>query len=184
MLSALGGFSKAMPAVSLWILGSRRRPGRGAGAGSGRARRALLGGLLLLSAATYVGAFAVALAATWAPSLFAAQAAGPLHLMNSLLDVPAAGGVAGLLPGALVRQARLRHINEMTGTSSGFFLAAGLLWRALEARGRRLPPELVAWMFLVSLVAGPAAGAAAVLLLLDLVASRGDGASRATSKPR
>ena len=93
------------------------------------------------------------------------HAAEALKVMNSLVGVPDSRVVGVSATGA--RQARLRQINEMAGTSSGFFMTVGLLCREFESKGRRMTPGLLVWMFFVSLVAGPAAGGAAVLLLKD-----------------
>ncbi|KYK60564.1 hypothetical protein DCS_01701 [Drechmeria coniospora] len=161
--SCFCGFAAAMPLVSLWILGGRQH--KQSQQWTSERRRLFLSSMLYLSAATHLGAFFVALMATWAPALMGSYAA-PLHVMNSLAGVPrTAHGISA----AAIREARLRQINEMTGTSSGFFMTAGLLGRTLESRGRRMTLRLLTWMFLVSLVAGPAAGGAAVILLRDFM---------------
>jgi len=121
--------------------------------------------LFAFSTATHISAFLAAFLATWAPSMLPPSSTGPLHITNSLIGVPDAEEFG--LSDMSVRQARLRQINEMTGTSSGFFLTVGLLSHLLEWKGQRLTPRLIAWMFLVSLVAGPAAGGAAVLMFRD-----------------
>ncbi|RDA95733.1 hypothetical protein CP533_1100 [Ophiocordyceps camponoti-saundersi (nom. inval.)] len=158
LLSVFFGFAAAMPAVSLWILWSGERR-------LSRCQRSALRTLGLFSALTHVGAFLVAFTAAWSGSV-----SSPWHVMNSLLSVPSPGQDSISESG--IRQARLRQINEMTGTSSGFFMAAGTLLLGLESRGRRgVTLGLVLWMFLLSLVAGPAAGSAAVILLADDVAA-------------
>ncbi|KJZ71107.1 hypothetical protein HIM_09526 [Hirsutella minnesotensis 3608] len=166
-LSTFCGLSIGMPIVSVWILHGHkdRRQHRD----TSWYRRSILGSLLLLSTFTHIGSFAAAFIATWVPSAIGTRPNGPMHMMNSLVNVPMPGQME--LPTASVRQARLRQINEMTGTSSGFFMAAGILWRVLESRGKHISYELLIWMFLVSLIAGPAAGSAAVLLLAETIVS-------------
>ncbi|RCI07485.1 hypothetical protein L249_4514 [Ophiocordyceps polyrhachis-furcata BCC 54312] len=150
ILSVFFGFAAAMPAVSLWILWAHQRR-------LSQGQRCALRTLAWFSALTHVGAFLVA---------FTASVSSPWHVMNSLLSVPSA---SIHLSETGIRQARLRQINEMTGTSSGFFMAAGILLLVLRRGGVTL--SLVTWMFLLSLVAGPAAGSAAVILLADDVAA-------------
>ncbi|PFH59495.1 hypothetical protein XA68_12255 [Ophiocordyceps unilateralis] len=158
ILSAILGFAAAMPVVSLWIFWADERPCKRLS----RGQRSALRTLAFFSTLTHVGAFLIALTAAWLGLVFS-----PWHVMNSLLSVPTPGH-AGLSESS-IRQARLRQINEMTGTSSGFFMAAGILLLVLESCRRRVTPGLVTWMFLVSLVAGPATGSAAVILLADEV---------------
>jgi hypothetical protein len=163
-LSSLFGLSTAMPFVSVWIL-HRHRDGRHQSA-SELHQRHLLTALFWLSALTHVGAFSVAFIANWVPSMVGGpHAAEALKVVNSLVGVPDSKEVCVSSTGA--RQARLRQINEMTGTSSGFFMTVGLLFREFESKGRHITLGLLAWMFFVSLVAGPAAGGAAVLRLRD-----------------
>lgn len=156
LLSAILGFAAAMPALSLWILQAAEHKALS------RRQRSVLGKLAFLSAVTHVGAFVVALS-----TACLGLDSSPWHVMNSLLSGP---DHPGRLPEKALREARLRQINEMTGTSSGFFMAAGLLLLRLESCGRGMSVGLVALMFLVSLVAGPAAGSAVVMLLADEVA--------------
>ncbi|POR31678.1 Uncharacterized protein TPAR_08119 [Tolypocladium paradoxum] len=164
-LSVFFGFSTAMPVISLRIL--RGRQHRQRRRVMGRYQRPILSSMFLFSAATHVGAFLMAFIATWAPSMLGPRAAAPMHVLNSLAGVPGSTQVG--VSGTGIRQARLRQINEMTGTSSGFFMTAGLLCRVLESKGQHMTVKLLAWMFLVSLVAGPAAGGAAILLLRDSI---------------
>ncbi|PHH78826.1 hypothetical protein CDD80_6197 [Ophiocordyceps camponoti-rufipedis] len=157
LLSAIFGFAAAMPALSLWILQVAEHKGLS------RRQRSVLGTLAFPSTVTHIGAFVVALS-----TAYLGLDSSPWHVMNSLLSVP---DYPGRLPEKAVREARLRQINEMTGTSSGFFMSAGLLLLRLESCGQEVSVGLVAWMFLVSLVAGPAAGSAVVMLLADEVAA-------------
>ncbi|RDA85073.1 hypothetical protein CP532_3095 [Ophiocordyceps camponoti-leonardi (nom. inval.)] len=160
-LSVFFGFAAAMPAVSLWILwADDRRLSQG--------QRSALRTLGSFSAFTHVGAFVIAFTASWSGSV-----SSPWHVMNSLLSVPSPTEASIHVSESGIRQARLRQINEMTGTSSGFFMAASILFLVLESRSRRKgwTLGLVTWMFLLSLVAGPAAGSAAVILLADDVAA-------------
>ncbi|TWU71192.1 hypothetical protein ED733_002044 [Metarhizium rileyi] len=149
-----------MPLLSLWLLRQSRKS-EAADRPSRRQRRALLKAVFWATAVTHVGAFLVALTAT-----ILGRRDGPLHVMNSLLGVPD----CSRLPCAeeAQRQARLRQINEMTGTSSGFFLTMGLYCQTPEARRIRMSWQLLVRMFLVSLILGPAAGGADVLLLRGL----------------
>lgn len=132
-----------------------------------RRRRIALGSIFLISTVTHVGAFSIALLATWMPSLLTTNAAQALHIMHSLSGVPdhAAFGLSAVN----TQGARLRQINEMIGTSSGFFLTVGLLCHTMDSVNQRLRFEMIAWMFFVSLIAGPAAGGAAVLLARDWI---------------
>lgn len=157
-ISSCFGFSTAMPIVSLWIL--HRRPAQSVAAG--QARKLALQIAFWLTGITHVGAFLVAFAAT-----AVSPDRGPFHLANSLLGVPDCSMSRLACAPAAQRQARVRQMNEMTGTSSGFFLAMGLFCQALAAAERRMGWKLLARMFLVSLVVGPAAGAADALVLRD-----------------
>lgn len=162
-----------MPIISLIILRfhSYRQPP------ATTIQRSVLGVLLMFSAVTHIAAFSIALFATLVPQAFSPETASYLHIMNSLFGVAdITHDTSGILLAPRIVNAawnaRLRQINEMTGTSSGFFMAAGILCRALDARGQHVTIELVMWMFLVSLIAGPAAGSAAVLLLGGVMARR------------
>lgn len=164
-LSILFGFSIAAPVVSVML--SRQSLSEHAVVNLGSTRRFFLGSLFIFSATTHIGVFALAAAATWAPGLFTTEAARALHINHSLLgmiEVTQRG-----LSSAHIRDARLRQINEMTGTSSLFLFKAGLLCNSMQQRNMVVTKELVLWMFLTSLVAGPGAGAAAVLLLRDSI---------------
>ncbi|KOS19886.1 hypothetical protein ESCO_005800 [Escovopsis weberi] len=146
-------------------------PGGGVPRGSA-GRRLLLGLILLGSTAAHIGLWILAISATVEPTLFNPHAANALHVMNSLAGVPPSPRIGSSDPWAepwasMLRVARLRQINEMVGTSSGFFAAVGLFCDALAAKGRRVSLEAVLWMFLISLVAGPAAGCASLLLARD-----------------
>lgn len=155
----------AAPMVSVML--SRRSLSEHSVINLGSTRRFFLGSLLIFSATTHIGAFALAAAATWVPGLFTAEAARALHINHSLLgmiDVTQTG-----LSFAHIRYARLRQINEMTGTSSLFLFTVGLLWNSLQGKNMAVTKELVLWMFLTSLIAGPGAGAAAVLMLRDFI---------------
>ncbi|KID72285.1 hypothetical protein MBR_08471, partial [Metarhizium brunneum ARSEF 3297] len=165
-ISACFGFSTAMPIVSLWLL--HRRPAQSVAAG--RARKLALRTAFWLTGVTHVGAFLVAFAAT-----AVSPDRGPFHLMNSLLGVPDCSMSQLACAPAAQGQARVRQVNEMTGTSSGFFLAMGLFCQALAAAGRRMGWKLLVRMFLVSLVVGPAAGAADALVLRDAFIGLRDG---------
>ncbi|KJZ73002.1 hypothetical protein HIM_07574 [Hirsutella minnesotensis 3608] len=161
-----------MPVVALWILhGPKDMKHSGA---SKFSKRFILGLLFLLSTITHIGAFSIAGVATWIPSMFGGTDLAPLHISYSLLNVPEPDQLD--LPYTSIRQARLRQINEMIATSSGFFMAAGIFWQGLEARATSVTPEIWLWMFLVSLIAGPAAGSAVILLFADfMVVARRDG---------
>ncbi|KID81689.1 hypothetical protein MGU_10961 [Metarhizium guizhouense ARSEF 977] len=165
-ISSCFGFSTAMPIVSLWIL--HRRPAQSVAAR--QARKSALRTAFWLTGITHVGAFLVAFAAT-----AVSPDRGPFHLANSLLGVPDCSMSQLACAPAAQRQARVRQMNEMTGTSSGFFLAMGLFCQALAAAERRMGWKLLARMFLVSLVVGPAAGAADALVLRDALIGLGDG---------
>ncbi|EFZ03005.1 hypothetical protein X797_008106 [Metarhizium robertsii] len=167
-ISCCFGFSTAMPIVSLWIHVLHRRPAQSVAAG--QARKLALRTAFWLTGVTHVGAFLVAFAAT-----AVSRDRGPFHLMNSLLGVPDCSVSQLACAPAAQGQARVRQMNEMTGTSSGFFLAMGLFCQALAAAGRRMGWRLLARMFLVSLVVGPAAGAADALVLRDALIGLGDG---------
>lgn len=148
-----------MPATSLWVL-RRSRKGRKAPKPSRASVELLMGVVFWLSGFTHVFAFVVAFAASTL-----SRDATPFHASNTLLGTPDC--VTHGCAEELQRQARLRQINEMVGTSSGFFLALGLLSQALRQRGQRLGARFMARTFLVSLIAGPAAGGADVLLVRD-----------------
>ncbi|KAF4585501.1 IdtS [Ophiocordyceps camponoti-floridani] len=128
LLSAILGFAAAMPALSLWILQAAEHKALS------RRQRSVLGKLAFLSAVTHVGAFVVALS-----TACLGLDSSPWHVMNSLLSGP---DHPGRLPEKALREARLRQINEMTGTSSGFFMAAGLLLLRLEIWLLDLRPEV------------------------------------------
>ncbi|KHN94003.1 uncharacterized protein MAM_08132 [Metarhizium album ARSEF 1941] len=166
-ISSCFGFSIAMPVVSLGLL-HHRRPLTLPRARPKQEHKFVLNLVFWLTGITHVGAFLVAFIAT-----VLSEPPSPLHVMNSLLGVPD----CSQLPCAeeAQRQARLRQINEMTGTSSGFFLAMGLFCQALEATRKHMSRKLLARMFLVSLVLGPAAGGADALLLQSSLIGHGDG---------
>jgi hypothetical protein len=164
-LSIIFGFSIAAPATSLMLL--RRHLNERSVANLGSPRRFFLGSLLLLSAATHIGAFALAAAATWVPGIFTAEAAHAFHVNHSLVGMIETAQTS--LPSAHICHARLRQINEMTGTSSLFLLNFELLCKAIWGKNMAVTKELVLWTFLISLVAGPAAGSAAVLILRDAI---------------
>lgn len=134
---------------------------------SGSTRRFFLGSLLLLSATTHIGAFALATAATWVPGIFTIEAAHAFHINHSLVGVIDA--VQTGLPSAHIRHARLKQINEMTGTSSLFLFNLELLWSTISAKNLSITIELILWTFWISLIAGPASGSAAVLILRDSI---------------
>uniref|UniRef100_P9WEE6 Terpene cyclase terS n=1 Tax=Tolypocladium album TaxID=124418 RepID=TERS_TOLAL len=165
-LSSFVGFSTAMPIISLWILHNHQQ--KRLSEAQHRNERLILRSVFVFSAITHVGAFLVAFTATWAPSILPSRAASALHIMNSLVGVPDSTPAGVSSSG--IRQARLRQINEMTGTSSGFFMTVGLFCHALEFKSQQLTAKTMVWMFFVSLIAGPAAGGAAVLLLRNSVA--------------
>nr|AFO69289.2 IdtS [Periglandula ipomoeae] len=153
------GLSTALPMFSLWVFNSRRATNL-VTAWSRRKEKALTI-IFWFSGIMHIAVFLVAFTATLIPR----DATAPFHIMNSLLGVPD----CSQLPCSAVaqRHARLRQINEITGTSSGFFMTVGLFSHALEANNTHLSSRLLTRMFLVSLIAGPAAGGADVLLLRD-----------------
>ncbi|KAI1121479.1 hypothetical protein F5Y10DRAFT_288433 [Nemania abortiva] len=158
------GLSVAMPIISLSILHvhstSTYRVVR-----SGASSRNFLAAVFWITAGAHVGAFLVAIAASRMPRQIA-----PFHLMNSLIDVPCCANTH--CSEGLQREARLRQINEMVGTSSGFFMTVGLLSQLLGQKKLKMSRQLLGRMFLVSLVAGPAAGGADVLLIRDAMRRR------------
>lgn len=164
-LSIIFGFSVAAPVISLML--SRQNLNEQSVVNSGSTRRLFLGSLLILSATTHIGAFALAAAATWVPGVFTVEAAHAFHINHSLLSMVEAAQTG--LPSAHIRHARLRQINEMTGTSSLFLLNLELLWRTTWAKNMAITKELILWIFWFSLVAGPASGSAAVLILRDSI---------------
>nr|J7FIP9.1 RecName: Full=Indole-diterpene biosynthesis cluster protein S [Claviceps paspali]AFO85423.1 IdtS [Claviceps paspali] len=155
------GLSTALPLISLWVLHRRRRTGKGWATTfpPRHGEEAFLWRVLWFTGLAHVASFLVATAA----SFLGREDMAPWHLTNTLLGTPD----CSYLPCSQIaeRQARLRQINEMTGTSSGFFLAVALFSQHLEMNGARLGAGLLARLFFVSLIAGPAAGAADALLL-------------------
>lgn len=164
-LSIIFGFSIAAPVTSL-ILSSQNLNEQFV-VNSGSTRRFLLGSLLLLSATTHIGAFALAAAATWLPAIFTVEAAHAFHVNHSLVGMVEAAQTG--LPSANIRHARLRQINEMTGTSSLFLFNLELLWKTIWGKNLAITKELILWVFWLSLIAGPASGSAAVLILRDAI---------------
>ncbi|KAL7626885.1 hypothetical protein AAE478_003659 [Parahypoxylon ruwenzoriense] len=156
-----------MPAVSVWMLRKCHNK-RCLIAHSRSSEKGFLRAIFWLSGITHIGVFLVAFTATLVPSLLPPRAVAPLHVMNSLLGVPECSQVSCSELGR--RQAKLRQINEMTGTSSGFFFAVGLLCRVLGHNNMKISPQLLLRIFFVSLIAGPAAGSADVLLLRHTMA--------------
>nr|AFO69300.1 IdtS [Epichloe gansuensis] len=168
ILAALGylsytlGLSTAFPVFSLGIL-NQFRAKKLVTAWPRRQEKALLRTIFWCTSISHIGVFVVAIVATLLPR----DATAPFHIGNSLLGVPDCSQFP--CSEVAARHARLRQINEMTGTSSGFFLIVGLFSRALEADNRHLSLRLMVRMFFVSLIAGPAAGSADVLLLRDSI---------------
>ncbi|KAG6110880.1 hypothetical protein E4U13_005180 [Claviceps humidiphila] len=166
-LTRLLGLSTALPTISLWILHRHRRTKTTVGPTRswrhGPEHDTFLRRIFWFSALTHIGSFLVAVTAA-----LTVGDRSPWHLTNTLLGVPN----CSQLPCSQIAQryARLRQINEMTGTSSGFFLTAGIFYQALAADTDkfRKGAQLLIRMFFVSLIAGPAAGGADVLLLRNL----------------
>ncbi|KAH8897624.1 hypothetical protein GQ53DRAFT_884319 [Thozetella sp. PMI_491] len=158
------GLSVAMPAISLWILHVHSASTFKAAHSRTRSRN-FLTAIFWVTASTHVGAFSVALAASRMPRQIA-----PFHIMNSLIGVPCCSNMH--CSEALRREARLRQINEMTGTSSGFFMIVGLLFQVLQQKKLTVSRQLLVRMFLISLVAGPAAGGADLLLIREVVGGK------------
>ncbi|KAG5956338.1 hypothetical protein E4U57_002701 [Claviceps arundinis] len=164
-LTRLLGLSTALPTISLWILHRHRRTKTTVGPTTslrhGPEHDTFLRRIFWFSALTHIGSFLVAVTAA-----LTVGDRSPWHLTNTLLGVPD----CSQLPCSQIAQryARLRQINEMTGTSSGFFLTAGIFYQALTADKFRKGAQLLIRMFFVSLIAGPAAGGADVLLLRNL----------------
>nr|ATJ44723.1 IdtS [Epichloe bromicola] len=167
-LAALGylsytlGPSTAFPVFSLWTL-NQFRAEKLVTAWPRRQEKAFLRTIFWCTGMSHIGVFVVAIVATLLPR----DATAPFHIGNSLLGVPDCSQFP--CSEVAARHARLRQINEMTGTSSGFFLTVGLFSRTLEADNKHLSLRLMVRMFLVSLIAGPAAGSADVLLLRDSI---------------
>nr|AFO69307.1 IdtS [Aciculosporium take] len=162
-LSRILGLSTALPLLSLWTLHRCRRTNQSMQTIARRSRseeEVFLSRVFWFSTLTHIGPLLVAVMAT-----FAAGPESPYHLSNSFLGVPD----CSQLPCSQVAQkdARLRQINEVTGTSGGFFLTLGLFCQVLGAKGTRLGWRRLTRVFFVSLIAGPAAGGADVLLLRD-----------------
>ncbi|KAG6302916.1 hypothetical protein E4U09_001569 [Claviceps aff. purpurea] len=161
-LTRLLGLSTALPTISLWILHRYRRTKTNLGPTTslenGLEHDTFLRRIFWFSALTHIGSFLVAVTAT-----LTVGDRSPWHLTNTLLGVPD----CSQLPCSQIaqRHARLRQINEMTGTSSGFFLTVGIFYQVLTAGKAHVGAQLLMRMFFVSLIAGPAAGGADVLLL-------------------
>ncbi|KAG6021761.1 hypothetical protein E4U40_005090 [Claviceps sp. LM458 group G5] len=161
-LTRLLGLSTALPIISLWILHRHRRTKTTVGPTTSLRVRlqhdTFLRRIFWFSALTHIGSFLVAITAT-----LTVGDRSPWHLTNTLLGVPD----CSQLPCSQIAQryARLRQINEMTGTSSGFFFTVGIFHQALTADKAHIGAQLLMRMFFVSLIAGPAAGGADVLLL-------------------
>ncbi|KAG5921875.1 hypothetical protein E4U61_006106 [Claviceps capensis] len=161
-LTRLLGLSTALPTISLWILHRHRHTKTTLGPTTSLKNRlkhdTFLRRIFWFSALTHIGSFLVAITAT-----LTVGDRSPWHLTNTLLGVPD----CSQLPCSQIaqRHARLRQINEMTGTSSGFFLTVGIFSQALTTDKARIGAQLLMRMFFVSLIAGPAAGGADVLLL-------------------